>query len=99
MTIRVYSHVGRVSSSEKKTLAIVTAHKRILGQGNIFTGVCPRGGGRWLPSMHHRSHDQRGLHPGGRGLPTGRVGQNPPPASRTRTSDGTRPTGMLPCCC
>ena len=63
---------------------IVTARKRSLGQGNIFTSVCHsvKGGGWWLPSMHHRSHDQGGstsgglhrggLHPGG-GLPPGRV--------------------------
>ena len=36
-----------------------------LGQGNIFTSVChsfcPMGGRvSFLPSMHHRSHDQRG---------------------------------------
>ena len=53
---------------------------RRLGQGNVFTRVCHsvhRGG--WLPSMHHRSHDQHG------GLPTvgsacrEGVGQTPPP--------------------
>ena len=27
----------------------------VLGQGNVFTGVCPQE--VWLPSMHHRSHD------------------------------------------
>ena len=39
--------------------------KRSPGQGNIFTSVCHsvheeggRGQDGWLPSMHHRSHDQ-----------------------------------------
>ena len=50
-----------------------TARKRSLVQGNVFTGVCPQEGG-WLPSIHHRSHDQGrsalgGLHPGGLGRP------------------------------
>ena len=44
----------------------ITARKRSLGQGNIFTSMChsfcPHVGG-WLPSMHHRSHDWRCLHP------------------------------------
>ena len=40
-----------------------------MGQGNVFIPVCHSthgdGGGGWLPSMHHRSHDQgdQGLHP------------------------------------
>ena len=46
---------------------IVTARKRSLGQGNVFTGVCLSTGG-WLPSMRHRSHSQ-GVYP-------------PPPESR-----------------
>ena len=37
--------------------SIFTASKRSLRHGNIFTGVCLSIGG-WLPSMHHRSHDQ-----------------------------------------
>ena len=44
---------------------MITALKRSLEQGNIFSSVCHllsterRGGGRgWVPSMHHRSHDQ-----------------------------------------
>ena len=50
---------------------IFTARKRSLGQGNVVTGVClSTEEGGWLPSMHHRSHDQgeEGLHPGGVGL-------------------------------
>ena len=37
---------------------IFTARKRSLGQGNVLTVVCLSTGGGWLPSMHHRSHDQ-----------------------------------------
>ena len=41
-----------------------------LRQGNVFTSVCqefcPPGG--LCPSMHHRSHDQGGLCPGGLSL-------------------------------
>ena len=42
-------------------IVIFTARKRSFGQGNIFTSVVipsVNGGGGWLPSMHHRSHDQ-----------------------------------------
>ena len=38
----------------------------VWGKGNVFTGVylsTRGGGGGWLPSMHHRSHDQGDLHP------------------------------------
>ena len=36
-------------------------------QGNIFTSICHsiHRGEDWLPSMHHRSHDQGDLHPVG----------------------------------
>ena len=47
---------------------VITDRKRSLGQGNIFTTVCHsvHSGRGWLPSMHHRSHDQgEGLHQGG----------------------------------
>ena len=59
----------------------------------------------WLPSMHHRSHDQGGLHPVGGGSASGGEGS----ASRgclprgecrspgTGKADGTHPTGMLSC--
>ena len=56
--------INDVSLSQIKR-NVITAHKRSLGQGNVFTPVCHsvHGGRRgWLPSMHHRSHDQ---HPGG----------------------------------
>ena len=38
-----------------------------LRQGNVFTPVCDSVHGGWClcPSMHHRSHDQGGLCPGG----------------------------------
>ena len=43
--------------SERAPKHILTARKRSLGQGNVFTSVCHsvRGVG-WLPNMHHRSH-------------------------------------------
>ena len=46
---------------------VITARKRSLGQGNVFRGVCLSMGvgGVWLPSMHHRLHDQQFLPPGG----------------------------------
>ena len=55
---------------------IFTTRKQSLVQGDVFTHACHpvhrRGGGRWLPSMHHRSHAQ---HPRRvclqGGLPTG----------------------------
>ena len=40
---------------------LITAAKQSLEQGNIFTGVFLSTRG-WLASMHHRSHDQGGLH-------------------------------------
>ena len=41
----------------------ITACKRCCGKVMFFTPVCLfTGGGDWLPSMHHRSHDH---HPGG----------------------------------
>ena len=45
------------------------------------------GGGGWLSSMHHRSHDQGGLHPGGGSASSGRVcirGGLPPGESASR---------------
>ena len=56
-----------------------TARKRSLGQGNIFIGVGLSTGrrGGWLPSMHHRSHDQEGL-PGGRSASSGGWADPPP---------------------
>ena len=107
--------INDVSLSQIKR-NVITAHKRSLGQGNVFTPVCHsvHGGRRgWLPSMHHRSHDQ---HPGGvlpteewsvykggfclrGGLPTSRGGGvgQIPPSPRTRKVGGTYPTGMLSC--
>ena len=43
----------------------LTARKRSLGQGNVFKPVCHSVHmGCSLLSMHHRSHDQGGLHLG-----------------------------------
>ena len=46
---------------------IFTAGKPSLGQGNVFTRVCHSvgGGGGWLPSIHHNSHDQGSASRGG----------------------------------
>ena len=45
---------------------IFTARKPGLEQGNVFTPVCHSvHRGSWLPSMHHRSHNQGGLPPWG----------------------------------
>ena len=84
---------------------IFTSRKLSLGQGNVFIGVChsfrPRGGGGWLPSMHHRSHDWWGLHPEG---PHGGWGcwADPPETHEilwvtVNKRGGTHPTGMHSC--
>ena len=74
--------------------------------------VCVWGGDVWLPSIHHRSHDQEGLHPGGGSAAKGGglhpggyackgVGQTP---IRLRymgygqQAGDTHPTGMHSCC-
>ena len=65
----------------------------------ILFGSGGGGGGSWLPSMHHRSHDQRGsascggLHPGD--LPTGGGGDTWNTTGYGQQADGTHPTGML----
>ena len=60
-----------------------------------------RGMGGWLPSMHHWSHDQGGLHPGVGGFCMGRgVGRADPPRDTTgygQRVGGTHPTGMHSC--
>ena len=68
---------------------IFTDRKRSLGQGNVFTGVCPQG--VWLPRMHHRSHDW-GVCMHGWWVCIQRQGLH-----GTRKAGGTNPTGMLPC--
>ena len=49
-------------------------HKRV----SFFLSM---GGGErgWLPSMHHRSHDQKGLRPRGKGVCIQGAGQTSPP--------------------
>ena len=61
---------------------IITARKRSLGQGNMFTGVCLDTGGVW----------SRGRVPG----PKVGSGGNPPPPTAT-AAGGTHPTGMHSC--
>ena len=49
--------------------SIITASKRSLGQGNVFTPMCHYVQVGWLPGMHHRSHDRGGSSTtGGRGF-------------------------------
>ena len=77
------------------TCNIITARKRSLEQGNVFTPVCHsvHKGGGWLPSMHYRSHDQ--------GVCIQGVGQTLPHTWDTvgygQQVGGTHPTGMLSC--
>ena len=55
------------SLTPREVWSVITARRR----SHVFTPVCHsvhRAG--WLPSMHHRSHDQGHLHQGG--LPRGR---------------------------
>ena len=49
-------------------LIIITARKRSLGQGNVFTGVCLSTGGVGFPPCitGHMTSIQGGLRPGGR---------------------------------
>ena len=72
-----------------KQILIFTAHKCFLHLCVIlFTGE-----GEWLPRMHHRSHDQGGLHLvwvciQGRRTASRVVLQNPPPSPRRYTGYG-----------
>ena len=55
----------RIQDINHKLPLLITARKRSLGQGNVFTPVCHSvhgGGGRrgLCPNMHHRSHDSGG---------------------------------------
>ena len=74
-------------------IPFMPACRRSLQQGNIFTGV--HLSREVLPSMHHRSHDHGGLHPGGRGFAYREWVCRPP--ARTRKAGGTHPTGIIPC--
>ena len=87
----------------KTSVNFITARKRSLGQGNVFTPVyhsVHRGG--WLPSMHHRSHDrgEEGQPPRGspfRGVCIQGVGQTLPMGYYGIQAGGTHPTGMHYC--
>ena len=65
----VHTKQNGVESHKRRSVIVctfITARKN-LGQGNIFTSMSfllSTGDGGWLPSMHHRSHDQGGLPPG-----------------------------------
>ena len=97
-----------VTPSDLKKSKFITARKRSLGKGNVFTGVSLSTEG-WLPSTHYRSHDwgvciQGGMHPGGvclqGGSASGGLGRPPSPDTWDATGygqqlDGTHPTEML----
>ena len=81
---------------------LLTARKRSLGQGNVFTGVfLSMGGGVGgfgFPACitgHMPSIRGGGLHPGGSAYGGGGLGWADPPG--TRKAGGTHPTGMLSC--
>ena len=125
--IRLESHRTRLPNLHGKTfsstmislyvmncacgICLITARKRSLGQGSVFTLVCHSIQGGWPPSMHHRSHDQGGVWIqevciGGWGSASRegvcvqdglypRVGGRPP--STTGKAGGTYPTGMHSC--
>ena len=51
---------GMISWLSLNSMNPLPPANEIWGQGNVFTHVCHsvhRGGGGWLPSMHHRSHN------------------------------------------
>ena len=79
-------------------LTLITARKRSLGQGNIFTPVCHsvHGGGEYLvgtpPGQVHPPGQV--LHPPGQVHPPGRY--TPPPRYGQRVG-GMHPTGMQSC--
>ena len=68
---------------------LVTAHKRSLGQGNVFTPVCHsvyRGGGSAKPHCRQTV-----------GVGVGRTPQGRLPPGIRQQAGGTHPTGMHPC--
>ena len=70
----------------------ITARKRSLGQGNVFTPLCHSvHRGDLCPSIHHRSHDQGGLCPGG-SLPRGSLSRRGQSLSRGVSSRETPPS-------
>ena len=58
--LKCLSHGNRNRTRLRGNLIVITARKRSLGQGNVFTPVCHsvHNCGGWLPTMHHRSHDR-----------------------------------------
>ena len=86
-----------------REINLITARKRSLGQGNVFTPVCQfTRGENWLPSMHHRSEADippPDRHPSGGRHPPGRhpLDRHPPADRLTTEAGGTHPTGMHSC--
>ena len=73
---------------------IITARKRSLGQGNMFTGVCLSTGGGVPDQVHPRTRCPPGdqVHPTGPGTPPG---QGTPPGTNTPPGPGI-PQGQHP---
>ena len=72
------------------SILLITARKRSLGQGNMFTGVCLStgvGACSWGGYMVQGVHAPGGVHDPGGGLPGG------DPSTAT-AAGGTHPTGM-----
>ena len=80
--------------------SLITAHKRILGQGNVFTPVCHSAHRRDLP---HYMLGYIPLPPFGQKPPIRTDNRRPrqtPPLDNTRCGQqagGTHPTGMYTC--
>ena len=84
--VQVFKHAQVNNEAHEGTIIFITARKRSLGKGNMFTGVClsTGGGGAWSGGCLLR-----------RGGPP-RVPGGDPPGTAT-AAGGTHPTGMHSC--
>ena len=85
MRLKVHSHIAFLAPANEVWGKVIFSQ--------MF--VCPQGRGGWLPSMHHRSHNQEGSAFGG----SVSRGADPPPRSMGygQQVGGTHPTGMHSC--
>ena len=76
---------------------LFNARKRSCGKVMfLHLSVCTQGRG-WLPSMHHRSHDQGGLHPDGEGSASrGGSASHPEMICIQRGGSASRGAGQTP---